>query len=79
MLHNGYSCCVICVVDGACQPAHTPAEFEQSLHQYGPIEAGRCAPLANTLTLRTKMTADSGDAQSPHLLGGPAPEYILTG
>jgi len=34
ILHNGYSCYVVCVVDGTCEPRHTPAEFDQSLQQY---------------------------------------------
>lgn len=66
ILDSGYSCYVICVADGGYKPAHTPAEFEQGLQQYGPIEVGRYAPLADTLTLGIKSTADMVDLIPPH-------------
>lgn len=77
ILSNGYSCYVICVVDGACEPAHTPAEFDQSLQKYGPIEVGRYSPLANTLTIGTRITADIVELRSPHRIDGT--DYILKG
>lgn len=77
ILNNGYDCYVICVVDGACQPAHTPAEYDRSLQRYGPIEVGRYAPLANTLTVGTRITDDIVDLIPPHRFDDY--DYILQG
>lgn len=61
ILDSGYSCYVICVADGGYRPAHTPTEFDESLQTYGPIEVGRYAPLADALTLGTRITEDMVD------------------